>query len=261
MANDGKKRILLIDDDASLLITLSDFLKFEGYDVTTADSGEQGLKRLTKMTPDLIILDMSMPGMGGMGFLKEISSPEGQPEHPVMVLTARANLAEFFADVDVDGFVTKPCDPDDLLKEMARIILLRKGGASQTGREGHPEKMTVLIGEDDNLVSENLISAFTDAGFIVDSALKGPEVLEKAIVQKPDVLVIKLVFANMNGDAVAGMLQQMPHTKGIPIVLYDDSGSQAPESKYTEAGVGIKQFVRNNNSVTLLAAVNKIVGS
>ena len=97
-----KKTILLIDDDTSLLVTLSDFLRFEGYDVTTADSGEQGLKRLKTLEPDLIILDMSMPGMGGIGFLKEISVV-GKPKHPVLVLTARANMAEFFADIDVDG--------------------------------------------------------------------------------------------------------------------------------------------------------------
>ncbi|NQT93034.1 MAG: response regulator [Lentisphaerae bacterium] len=60
-----KKRILLIDDDTSLLTTLSDFLSFEGYEVVTADSGEQGLRRLQTTEPDLIVLDMSMPGMGG----------------------------------------------------------------------------------------------------------------------------------------------------------------------------------------------------
>ena len=70
--------VLLVDDDTSLLVTLSDFLKFEGYHVVTADSGEEALRRLEEIRPDLIILDMSMPGMGGVGFLKAISSSGGR---------------------------------------------------------------------------------------------------------------------------------------------------------------------------------------
>lgn len=130
MSDIAKRKILIIDDDASLLTTLSDFLSFEGYDIATADSGEEGLARLESLTPDLIILDMSMPGMGGVGFLKAISDARGKPSHPVLVLTARANMAEFFANVDVDGFVAKPCDPNDLLMEVARIIFLRSGGGA-----------------------------------------------------------------------------------------------------------------------------------
>jgi len=115
MQDREKRKILLIDDDTSLLVTLRDFLLFEGYEVATADSGEQGLKRLETFLPDLIVLDMSMPGMGGIGFLQRITRSDGAPRYPVLVLTARASMAEFFANVSVDGFIAKPCDPEDLL--------------------------------------------------------------------------------------------------------------------------------------------------
>jgi len=259
MKNQKRKKILLIDDDTSLLMTLSDFLKFEGYDVVTADSGEQGLKRLSTMTPDLIILDMTMPGMGGVGFLREISSLEGKLKYPILVLTARANMAEFFANVDVDGFVSKPCDPDDVLMEVGRIVFLRSGSAPGTQRKDHTEKKRVLIGEDKRLVNESLVSAFTDAGYVVDTVFKGPEVLERAIVGRPDIIVIKLVLAGMTGDTVANMLKKMPHTRNIPVVLYDDSDSDVPETAYTKSGTGIKRFVKDNNSVSLLTAVKEVL--
>mgnify|MGYP001591148798 CR=1 FL=1 len=258
MEDQDKKKILLIDDDASLLMTLSDFLKFEGYQITTADSGEQGLKRLEKMTPDLIILDMSMPGMGGVGFLREISSAGGKPKHPVLVLTARANMAEFFANVDVDGFVAKPCDPEDLLMEVGRIIFLRSGGGT-AGADARLGKRRVLLGEDDTLVNGKLVAAFTDAGYSVDSAVKGPEVLERAIVEKPDIIGMKQGLACMNGDAVAGMLKEMPNTREIPVILYDDSDSKMPDPKLTGSRSGVKKFVRSNNSVALLAAVKEVL--
>lgn len=259
MENQDKKTILLIDDDASLLVTLSDFLKFEGYHVVTADSGEQGLKRLEKVAPDLIILDMSMPGMGGIGFLREVSSSEGKPKYPVLVLTARANMAEFFANVDVDGFVAKPCDPEDLLMEVGRIVFLRSGDAAADAGVPRLGKKTVLLGEDDRLVNENLTTAFTDAGYGVESAFKGPEILEKAIIQKPDLIVVKRVLASMNGDAVAGMLKEMPNTKDIPVILYDDSGAKVPDTKYSDAHSGVRKFVKSSNSVTLLAAMKEVL--
>jgi CheY-like chemotaxis protein len=253
-----RKKILLIDDDTSLLTTLSDFLKFEGYEVTTADCGEQGLRRLAKMTPDLIVLDMSMPGMGGVGFLKEISDPRGKPRHPVLVLTARANMAEFFANVEVDGFVAKPCDPNDLLMEISRIIFLRSGEEAPAAVKVE-QKKKALLGEDDAAVTEALVPALTEAGYVVEALAKGPEILERAIVSRPDVIVMKLVLAGMNGDAVAGLLKEMPNTKGIPIILYDDSSSPVPEAKFVTPGSAVRKLVRGNRSADIVAAVRRVL--
>ncbi len=260
MATTERRKILLIDDDTSLLVTLSDFLRFEGYDVVTADSGEQGLKRLERMSPDLIILDMSMPGMGGVGFLKRISRPDGSLAYPVLVLTARANMAEFFANVSVDGFVAKPCNPEDLLLEVGRIIFLRSGVEPPARVSPGGPKKKVLIGEDDPVVRENLLHAFSDAGFVVDSVPTGPEVLEKAIVQKPDVVVVKYVLSEMNGDLVAEMLWKMPNTRSIPIVLYDETHSLASDFDPARTNTMIRQVVHDNNSVSILAAAREALG-
>lgn len=259
MENALKRKILLVDDDTSLLVTLSDFLRHEGYDVVTADSGEQALKKLNHVAPELIILDMSMPGMGGVGFLKEISSSEGKPKYPVLVLTARANMAEFFANVDVDGFVAKPCAPSDLLMEVGRILFLRGSSpASANDRLGDSTKK-VLIGEDDMKVCQSLTSLLSEEGYSVEYVFKGPEVLEKAIVSKPDIVVMKIVLPGMNGDAVAKMMKEMPHTKDIPVILYDDSESTLSESKFVNAKTGVKKFIRGNSPLALKAAIKAII--
>ncbi len=248
-----KKTILLIDDDTSLLVTLSDFLRFEGYDVTTADSGEQGLKRLKTLEPDLIILDMSMPGMGGIGFLKEISVAD-KPKHPVLVLTARANMAEFFADVDVDGFVAKPCAPEDLLMEVGRILFLRSGHDDQASDPGTPSK--VLLGEDDAMVAARIEKHLADAGWLVSLVEHGPEMIEQAILQRPDAILIKQILSKMNGDAVADMLQAMPNARSIPVVLYDDSGQVTADARPR----GVTQVVLSSDPDALLAALRAVSG-
>jgi len=258
MQGQERKRILLVDDDTSLLVTLGDFLEFEGYDVTTAESGEQALTKLPGMDPDLIILDMSMPGMGGVGFLKEISGADGKPEHPVLVLTARANMAEFFADMDVDGFVAKPCDPSDLLMEVSRIVFLRSG-EKLDGKLPRTAKRKVLIAEDEGGGRERIAAAFKAEGYVVSTVSSGPEVLEKAIVERPDAIVLKLILSNMNGDAVAGMLREMPNTKHIPVVLYDTTNSIVDTGKYTRPGSVIRKVVKGNAPEALVAAAAEML--
>jgi CheY-like chemotaxis protein len=246
-----KKRILLIDDDTSLLMTLSDFLGFEGYDVITADSGEAGLKTLNRMKPppDLIVLDMSMPGMGGIGFLKRISSPEGKPRHPVLVLTARANMAEFFADVEVDGFVAKPCDPNDLLMEVGRIVFLRSGTALEGDAPVAAAKKTLILAEDRELLNQSLTGALA-ADYIVHAVAKGPEVIEKAILERPDGVVMRAGLGGLKGVAVANMLEQMPGTQGIPVVLYETTGPVQ--------GANIRGVIEGCDPKELLKAVEAV---
>ena len=258
--NKQKRTILLIDDDRSLLITLSDFLTFEGYEVVTAESGEDGLDVLQTMAPRLIILDMSMPGMGGVGFLKAITGADGKLKHPVLVLTARANMAEFFANVDVDGFVAKPCDPNDLLMEIGRILFLRGNRTEKVEKRGN-QSLHVLLGEDDPEVQAKIAKHFIKEGVVVDCVQKGPEVLERAILELPDVILLKLVLSHMNGDAVARMLHDMPKTSAVPIILYAEDSPDVPESRFIREGSGIKRFVRSNKAWDLLAAVREVAGA
>lgn len=256
MTIDSKRQILLIDDDASLLRTLSDFLCFEGYEVVKADSGEKGLEKLETANPDLIILDMSMPGIGGIGFLKAILDEDGKPSHPVLVLTARSNMAEFFADVDVDGFIAKPCDPQDLLMEVGRIIFLR-GGDELEARGSKKTRRKLILGEDDANKAMRLRDWFGSRGYLVELVTKGPEVLERAIVSRPDAIVMNTIMEGMNGGAVADMLKVMPNTKGIPIVLFDNSGSKLPETDSNASGGGVVAVVANDEPAAIQNVLEK----
>lgn len=218
MAEPGaKSRILLIDDDTSLLVTLRDFLQFEGYEVVTAASAEDGLAQLDEMTPDLIVLDMSMPGMGGMGFLQRISE-EGQPQYPVLVLTARSQLAEYFGEVDVEGFVSKPCDPNDLLMEISRIVFLTRGKPSGEGLDGTGAVRSVLVGGDEEALSD-ICASLRDAGYAVHVVSGGPEVLERAILERPSAILMTAGLVSSEDGAVDRMLREMPNTSRIPALI------------------------------------------
>lgn len=216
---ENKRTILLVDDDTSLLATLSDFLSYEGFQVVTAESGEQALVKLRRKKPDVIILDMSMPGMGGVGFLERITAPDGSTRFPVLVLTARAAMAEYFANRQIEGFIAKPCDPADLLMEVNRVIFAHSAPAPGSAQAIINTRRAVL-GESDFDLNAKLREELTRAGFQVDAVYKGPQVLELVVMSKPDVVVLRLELDDMSADEILSTLRRLPGTQALPVVVY-----------------------------------------
>ena len=115
-------RILIVDDDERIINFLRSKLKASGYEVLTAGNGLEGLEQAQAQEPDLIVLDLLMPKMGGLDMLKELRTFSAVP---VIILTAKG------ADVDrikglqlgADDYLPKPFNPDELV---ARIEAVRR---------------------------------------------------------------------------------------------------------------------------------------
>ncbi len=111
----ANKLILAVDDDQDNLTLLAEVLRHEGYRVETALSGEDSLERLKTISPDLILLDINMPGMSGYETLIEIRKRESYVS--VIFVSARAETEEIAKGLDAgaDDYVCKPYDPVELL--------------------------------------------------------------------------------------------------------------------------------------------------
>ncbi len=213
--------VLLVDDEEHLLLSLSDHLKHEGFNVITANSGESALAQLEAINPALIILDISMPGMGGIGFLRRITHEDGTTRYPVLVLTARASMKEFFGSVQVDGFLEKPCDETELVAKIREITASYQIASEKQSRT----KRRILLAEDDSVTAMLITSALETAGFEVVLSKEGPDVLEQAVVSRPDLFLLKEVVSGLNGSVIATMLQVMPSARATPVIVYDESRS------------------------------------
>lgn len=123
------KRILVIDDDTTLLGTLKRGLSYDGFIVDIASSGEEGLTIARERAPDLIILDIMMPGLDGLEVLQRLRAAD--PQLPILMLTARDAPVDQVAGLNrgADDYVAKPFTWDVLL---ARVrALLRRHEAEQ----------------------------------------------------------------------------------------------------------------------------------
>jgi len=120
MSNSG--HILIIDDEATLRQTLARILQRAGFEVTTAENGEQGLSFIQTTNFDLVFMDLRMPGMAGMEALKIIHA--GQPDLPVVLFTAQPDLSSA-VDALRNGaidYLLKPLKPQDLIERAQSIL-------------------------------------------------------------------------------------------------------------------------------------------
>jgi two-component system, OmpR family, response regulator len=125
-------RLLVVDDEPTILELLAGTLRFAGFDVLTAVSGTEALRVAATARPDLILLDVMMPDCDGFEVVRRIRS--GGPRVPVIFLTARDAVAERVTGLTLGGddYVTKPFSLDEVLARI-RAVLRRSRGEQERG--------------------------------------------------------------------------------------------------------------------------------
>lgn len=126
-------RILIIEDDQAILRGLKDNLEFESYEILTAVDGREGYDLARNENPDLIVLDLMLPGMNGLEICQRLRA-EGRLI-PILILTARGEEVERVRGLDLgaDDYVTKPFSVPELLARVRAI--LRRTDQGNTPRE------------------------------------------------------------------------------------------------------------------------------
>lgn len=128
-----KHLILVVDDEAPIVRLVKAKLRLDGYEVLTAERGDEALHILQIQTPDLVVLDVMMPDMDGFETLRRIRQ---HSQVPVVMLTARGSDADKLQGLQsgADDYITKPFNPDELEARIA-AVLRRSGGAKSAGTE------------------------------------------------------------------------------------------------------------------------------
>ncbi len=125
------KKIAIIDDEEAMVQLLFLELESEGYDVLTAGNGVSGLKLIRDKQPDLVLLDIMMPGLNGYEVIKNVKEDPALRDIPIIMLTARSQDEDIQKGLDLgaDDYVTKPFHAGLLVK---RIGTLLKSGEDDT---------------------------------------------------------------------------------------------------------------------------------
>ncbi|MGH9787429.1 MAG: response regulator transcription factor [Candidatus Acidiferrales bacterium] len=118
----SKTRILIVEDEPSMVAGLRDNFEFEGYEVVTAGDGEAGLERALADSPDLVILDVMMPKLSGLDVCKQLKGK--RPSLPIILLTARGQEVDKVVGLELgaDDYVTKPFSIRELLARVKAVL-------------------------------------------------------------------------------------------------------------------------------------------
>ncbi len=116
-------RVLVVDDERHIARLMEFILKRQGYDVSIAYSGEEALAQAAKFLPDVVLLDLMLPGMSGLEVLTELRAVEDRAEMKVVVLTARSfeDNSNGMIEAGANCQCTKPIAPSTLMKTLSDI--------------------------------------------------------------------------------------------------------------------------------------------
>jgi PAS domain S-box-containing protein len=197
--------VLVIDDDPSVRDLVKRSLSKEGLSVITAANGEEGLELARKHRPDVITLDVQMPGMDGWEVLKALKSDPSLREIAVVMMT---NIDEKSTGYSLGAaeYMTKPIDRDRL------IDVLKKFRDKSSTRP-------VLVVEDDGAIREIVRRALSQEGLRVLEAANGREALERLEESPPSLILLDLMMPELDGFGFIDELRRREDWSKIPVVV------------------------------------------
>lgn len=243
----SNETILVIEDDHLNLKLCHSILEMEGFNIIGAMEAEEGLRLAREHKPDLILMDIQLPGMDGLTATELIKKDQQLKDIPVIALTAHAmdgDEKKAYAAGCID-YITKPIE----IRSFARLICQHLKSKNTTIDHSHTVcnisqknptfshyRKNILI-VDDELFNLKLLSGMlASEPYNLITVTSGREALTKIDEQPPDIILLDIMMPEMSGFEVTRQLKNNPKTRNIPIILITALTEYQDKIKGFEAG-------------------------
>jgi CheY-like chemotaxis protein len=196
---------------------MAHYLESFGCQVLTAASGEEGITVAQAQRPDLITLDLVMPGMTGWEALRALKDDDELRGIPVVIVSAFAATTPRGGLLGAVDMLSKPVDRDDLLRVVWKNV-------SRRGQRGR-----ILLVEDDEDTRVMITEYLEEYGLEVLTASDGIEALRLVKQESPDAVVLDLVMPVMDGRGFLDELRTTPYQSGLPVIVLTGKDLQSAE--------------------------------
>jgi CheY-like chemotaxis protein len=203
-------KILLVEDDPVQVELIKKHLESSGYNLVIARNGQEGIKIAQKEKPDLILMDMIMPGMHGLEAIIKLKENPLTESIPIIALTIMSSpkFVQECYRAGIIGYIKKPYDPKILLESVERIV-------------GKPERLInrILIIAGASRLATMIEMRLVRQGYQVNSFAGGKSALSHAEKEKPDVIFLDITLPKKHVSAVFEELRKSIEMERIPVVL------------------------------------------
>ena len=239
--------VLVIDDDPAARAITRRVLSREGYGVVEAANGESGLRLARELHPELITLDILMPGMDGWAVLAGLKADPALAGIPVILQTILEDRNLGFA-LGASEYLTKPIDRKRLAALVKRYVPSPAAGA-------------VLVVEDDAGTRALLGKALGKAGWQVAEAENGRVALERMEATQPALILLDLMMPEMDGFEFLDALRRQQPRREVPVVVITAKTLTEEDRKRLNGGVERVVLKSTLDAESLLAEVRAVVGA
>jgi CheY-like chemotaxis protein len=205
--------VLLVEDQGEQYELYSALLVPAGYQVVGVSDGRQAVEYAARLLPDLVVMDLGLPGIDGLQATRSLRSEARTRRIPIVVLTGFVQPAyeDLAFDAGCDAFLSKPCPAEQLLQVIERLM---------NGRA------TVLVVEDDDDVRSALGLALVEEGFRVAGARNGQEALDYLHTHgRPRLILLDLMMPVMTGWQFRDAQRSEPGLATIPVIVLSADGN------------------------------------
>ena len=266
-------RVLVVDDVPPNVKLLEAKLTSEYFDVLTAFSGPEALDVISREHPDIILLDVMMPGMDGFEVCRRIKGDPSTAHIPVVMVTALDQPSDRVAGLEAgaDDFLTKPVQDLALFARVRSLVRLkvmmdelrnREATGANLGWENEEEAIVdvsvptdgaILIVDEQERVMERIARALEGVGELTFIA-GGDDAAERAREKNFDLIIVSLTMRNTDGLRVCSKLRSFEETRHVPILVMVDDGNTKLLVRALEMGVN-DYVVRPVDRMEFLARV------
>lgn len=229
--------VLICDDDAGIRNDLKTLLEERGYRVLTVDSGEAAITAASELRPDVILLDLIMPGMNGWEVMAVLKQKKDTQDIPIIICSICTPASHNQLDErqagrlshDFAQWVCKPVEDNSLLRSLSQVL-------AHTST-----RVRVLVVEDDDNLAQLLIALLQQHGIETFLAQTGREAIRQSQEIHPDLIILDLVLPEYDGFDVVEWLQQHNRLYNIPLLIY--SARDLNDSERTKLQLGHTEFL------------------